>query len=58
MITGVTVHVENLSALPSLQQGSVSKHIVDMGGEPVTGRKVKLNSQLFLHNAVHAFPAP
>ena len=40
MITGVTVHVENLRALPVLQQGLVSEHIVDMGGEPVKGRKV------------------
>ena len=39
MITGVTVHVENLSALPALQQGLVSKHIVDMGRESSRRRK-------------------
>ena len=37
MITGLAVHMENLCALPALQQWLVGVHIVDMGGESVRG---------------------
>ena len=39
MITGLAVHMENLSALPVLQHRLVGVHIVDMGGESVRGSR-------------------
>ena len=41
MIAGPALHMENLSALPARQQGLVGVHIVDVGGEPVTGGGVR-----------------
>ena len=42
VITGLAVHMENLSALPALQHRLVGVHIVDMGVEPVSGRNVSV----------------
>ena len=40
MIASVALNMENLSAFPAFQQGLVSIHIVDMGGESVRGSQV------------------